>query len=479
MARLISVILIASCLVVSAADPDPPKNLRRADFAADPQWEGHRNRLVPENPPVTRQDFGYRTAHRAGGKKPGEIGGRIQRSTTPATYAVPIKPLTLDQKITASGRFAVTWDDNPNGLLFGFFNSKESRGWRTNHSLAFRIDGNGNKFWVFYEYGTRHWLTGGAGCFEGEQYQTTKTKPFPIDGKPHDWSLTYDPDANDGNGLLTFTLDGKPYELRLAAGHKRDGATFDRFGIWNHQTTGSAIEAYFDDLAVNGQEFNFDEDPKWEGRGNQVEFVDRVYRPLQDFGHSPATSHAGGKPGEIGGVIWRGHGPAFYADKVGPLSLDDELFASGTIAFTSAGSDSGAYLGFFDSASKTANDKPDGKEPQKNALAILVEGPSRIGHYFRPAYGTSNGQGVIADNGPIIRPDGQPHRWTMRYSPKENDGKGRITVTLDDQTTHLDLKEGHRKAGATFDRFGLFNLAVTGHYVTLWIDDLSYTATRP
>jgi len=198
---------------------------------------------------------------------------------------------------------------------------------------------------------------------------------------------------------------------------------------------------------------------------------------LQDFGHSPATAHAGGKPGEIGGVIWRGHGPAFYADKVGPLSLDDELFASGTIAFTSAGSDSGAYLGFFDSASKKANDRPDGEEPQQNSLAILVEGPSRIGHYFRPAYGASNGQGVIADNGPIIRPDGQVHRWTLHYSPKANDGKGRITVTLDDQTTHLDLKDGHRKAGATFDRFGIFNLAVTGHFVTLWIDDLSYTAT--
>jgi hypothetical protein len=472
MGVLLAGVVVLGIVRAPGAEPQEPRGLRTADFTNDPKWDSFRNRLVPQRPRITKQDFGYRTTNRAGGKKAGEIGGRVQRSTTPATYAMPIKEITLNDRITASGRFSVTFDDNGNGVLLGFFNSKLSRGWRTNHSLALRLDGNGSKYWVFYEYGTRNWLTGGAGCFEGEAYQKTPTKPFPSDGTCHDWSLNYDPDGDGGNGLMTFVLDGKSYELKFAPGHRKDGATFDRFGIWNHQTTGGTIEAYFDDMVVNGQEYNFDEDPKWEGRGNQIEFADRVLRPLQDFGYSASSSNAGGKGGEIGGVIWRGAGPAFYADRVGPLSLEDELFASGTIAFTGAGSDSGAYIGFFDAASKKANDKPDGREPQANALGILIEGPSRIGHYFRPAYGASNGEGIIADSGPIIRPDGQMHRWTMHYSPK---GNGRITVTLDDQTTHLDLKEGHRKAGARFDRFGLFNLAVSGHYVTVWLDDLSYT----
>jgi len=50
-----------------------------------------------------------------------------------------------------------------------------------------------------------------------------------------------------------------------------------------------------------------------------------VRRPLQDFGFTP-TNIAGGKsPGELGGVIWRDYPAAWYADRVGRLSLDEEL----------------------------------------------------------------------------------------------------------------------------------------------------------
>jgi hypothetical protein len=462
-----------------AADVDQPPGLRRADFSADPKWDAFRNRQVPDPAPRTRQDFGYRTTNRAGGKNAGEIGGRVQRSATPATYSFALpKQLTFNDRITASGRFSVTWDDGGNGVWLGFFGN-DTRGWRANNSLCFRLDGNGQKFWVFYEYGTRHWLAGGAGCFEGEAYQKTPTKPFPTDGKSHQWSMTYDPDGANGDGLMTYILDGKRYDLPLTPGHKKDGATFDRFGIVNQQTTGGSIEAYFDDLVVNGQEFNFDEVPKWEGKGNQTDFADTVRRPWQDFGYSPGTSRAGGKAGEIGGVFWRGEGPAFYADAVGPLSLDDELFASGTIAFMGAGSDSGTCIGWFDSASKKANNKADGREPQPNTLGIMIEGPSRIGHYFRPAYGAADGEGVITGSGPIIRPDAKVHRWSIRYSPRAGEkGQGRITVTLDDQSVHQDLKDSHRARGATFDRFGLYNNAVGGNQIIMWVDDVAYTANR-
>ena len=52
--------------------------------------------------------------------------------------------------LSSSGRFAVHRDESSTGTLFGWFNDKESRGWRTAHSLCFRIDGNGGKFWVFF-----------------------------------------------------------------------------------------------------------------------------------------------------------------------------------------------------------------------------------------------------------------------------------------------------------------------------------------
>lgn len=41
-----------------------------------------------------------------------------------------------------------------------------------------------------------------------------------------------------------------------------------------------------------------------------------------------------------------------------------------------------------------------------NSLAVLVEGPSRIGHYFRPVYGTSDDLLKVMDRGPVIRPGG-------------------------------------------------------------------------
>ena len=122
-------------------------------FDVDPRWEGYRNRLVPDNLPLTRQDFGHRTSRKASGRQAGEIGGRVQRAVTPAYYAKPIEPVSLDQKLSASGRFAVH-SDGATPALCRLVQRRAVARRRTAHSLAFRIDGNGGKFWVFFEYGT-------------------------------------------------------------------------------------------------------------------------------------------------------------------------------------------------------------------------------------------------------------------------------------------------------------------------------------
>lgn len=447
---------------------------REQAFDARPEWKGKNNRLVPDPPPVTRQDFGFRPTRHAGGEA-GEIGGWVSRSTTPAWYAERIAPKTLNDTLSAAGKFAVTANGGNSGILLGWFH-ESSRGWRTPNSLALRLDGNGGTYWVFFEYATQLYQTGGGHTFQGEQYQTTKTKPFPADGTVHTWSLRYDPEGADGRGEITLVLDGNPYKAALESGHKAGGATFNRFGIWNHQTTGDGIEVYFDDLVIDGKPHDFASDPGWEARGNRIEFADRVRRPFHDFGYS-VTNHAGGKaPGEIGGVIWRGGEPASYADEVGPFSLDDELHASGTIAFTAGSADSGALIGFFDSRSHQA---PRGEtDPVPNKLAIIIEGPSRVGHYFRPLYSDGRGEGADREIGPLIRPDGKPHAWSLDYDPQGPGGNGRITVRLDDDVRELDLKPDARRTGATFDRLGLFNMNRSGHSVELWLDDLKYSASR-
>jgi hypothetical protein len=469
---------VSLILLVLAIAPVARAQVIEEDFSKDPNWEGLNNRLVPDPAPVTRQHFGWSNTNHAGGKTKGEVGGYVQRSRTPAYYGMPIKPRSFNEKIRMSGKFAVRRDDGSSGVMFGFFN-KNSRTWRTPNSLAMRVDGNGGErgYRLFYEYGSQNFLCGGGGAFEGPRYQTTKTPPMKPDGSSHAFVLEYDPDGAKGQGLIKFAVDDQKYEVALDPGHKADGAVLDRFGIWNVQTTGSGMELYFADLEIDGQPIDLSSDPKWEALGNDIEFPDRVMRPFQDFGFSP-TNIAGGKPGELGGVIWRDDKPAYYAARTKPLTLDDELFASGTIAFSAQGSDSDIWFGWFDSTSKKNRLTVESKAPPTDLLGIALGGPSRIGHYFHPGYRDSKGQGVVAEAGPVLRPDGKVHHWTLRYDPKGAGGNGKIEMTLDQDKLEVELKPNGRKTGAKFDRFGLFNVQEGGHHVEVHLDDLKYTAGR-
>ncbi len=450
-------------------------------FNTEPAWDGFRNRLAPEQPRVVRQDFGYRDTNRAGGRAAGEIGGSVQRSSTPAYYALPIAPKSLDDRLHASGTLAVPQAGGGSGVMIGWF-AAPPPSWRTPNSLAFRLDGNGGKFWAFYEYGTAKWRTGGGGAFEGEQYQRTPTPPFPADGKPHRWSLDYDPAGAEGRGLITFQIDERKYEVAVAEGHRADGCRLDHFGIWNVQTPGDQLEVYLDDLEVDGQTFSFERDPGWDASGNEAEFVERMIRPHHDYGFSPSRYAGGSAAGEIGGIVFRDERPSYYGAPAGKLTLDDELQASGKLALSKAASDSGVYLGWFDAAGKQAKNTPDHETRQSNYLAALVEGPSRAGHYFRPAYGCADARGQIAGETstagrywPVVFPDGAPHTWSLHYRPQAAGGNGQIEIKFDGHSDVLDLKPGDRAAGATFDRFGIFNLQSGGHGVEFYLDDVRFT----
>lgn len=437
---------------------------KREDFTVDPKWETFITRQAPSAWPRVKQDFGW---------KSDEIGGLISRSTVPAAYARVISAKTLNQPLKASGKFRVTKNFGNSGILFGWFN-ESSRGWRTPNSLVFRLDGNGPGYWVFFEYGTQHGLTAGKGCFEGERYQTTPTKPFAADGTEHTWTLEYDPTTGQG-GLITFILDGQPWTIAFDPSHKADGANFNRFGILNVQLSGDAAEAWFNDLTIDGERIDLSNDPHWEARGAKAEFAAPVVRPFNDAKWN-ATSHAGGQRGEIGGVFWRDDPPAYYGTSCGKLTLEDELFASGRIVMLDAATDSGVYFGWFDVASKTNRPARDRTITQTNALAIAIEGPSRIGHYFRAAFWNSAGQGVLQAEGPVLLPDAKSRPWTLRYSPQGADGRGEITVSLGDEKTSVALPEGVRKVGAVFDHFGFFNFQPDGHYVKVFVDDLEFSA---
>src|SRR2546421_9682963 len=77
------------------------------DFSKDPGWEWKYNRMVAEDPPTVKQDFGWAPTNHTGAAAPGEIGGRIWRSKTPAYYALALNhPLSFKDKFSFSGRIA-------------------------------------------------------------------------------------------------------------------------------------------------------------------------------------------------------------------------------------------------------------------------------------------------------------------------------------------------------------------------------------
>ena len=44
---------------------------------------------------------------------------------------------------------------------------------------------------------------------------------------------------------------------------RRAPAEFDRFGLFNIARFGTRMEMYLDDLTVNGEKFDFSQDPHW------------------------------------------------------------------------------------------------------------------------------------------------------------------------------------------------------------------------
>ena len=261
--------------------------------------------------------------------------------------------------------------------------------------------------------------------------------------------------------------------MDLTPGLKQEGATFDRFGLHNMMKSGGATTIFFDDLQYNGSAQDFTQDPGWIGAGNRVSYEDREGVGAHDFGYSAKTDHAGGKPGEMGGGFWRSGAFAYYADRVGPLNLENRLEAHGKVRLITAGPDSDMQLGWFNSAAKDKN-----QGDAENFVGIHVGGPTRIGHYFIPVFATAKGGKGKVEKGPVLL-IGKQCPWSLIYDPTANSGYGEITVTLGDDTVTLPLKPGQKAQGATLDRFGMFTSTAGGQMVKIFLDDLKYTAAHP
>jgi hypothetical protein len=294
----------------------------------------------------------------------------------------------------------------------------------------------------------------------------------------HRWWKVKDPEQRQGRILLQVD-EQDPHVVYLNGQQRDEAASMDRFGLFNIQRYGGACEVYYGDLTVNGQKIDLSKDPGWEGRNNRVTYTEPDFHSMYNFGFSE-TNWAGKQIGEIGGLFWRvrPNGPSgYYADDVGALTLDDPISFSGSLNFTTGQTDAAMYFGYFNHADQTSTGHPPSDSPAVQSMGISLADSSSVGYYFTGFCNAKDRQSA-AKGGPVITPTGKPRQFTFQYDPKANNGVGRVTFTLDDKTTTFDLTPEMRRSGATFDRFGMANVRRGGNSVTIYLDDLSYTARR-
>ena len=135
----------------------------------------------------------------------------------------------------------------------------------------------------------------------------------------------------------------------------------------------------------------FSRTPAGKGVANHRRYETTNVRPRFDFGFSPTQFARGAASGELGGLIFRGDirypdRMACYGDRVGPLTLDRPLRASGRIALRRAVSDSTTLLGFYHSRSSLAVNPSQASALPEHFLGLAIEGPSREGLFVYPVY---------------------------------------------------------------------------------------------
>ncbi|MEE3373221.1 MAG: hypothetical protein VX346_28055 [Planctomycetota bacterium] len=456
---------------------------RRESFDREPGWVGVRNRPSRSHARKVRQDFGFSPTRNAQGTAEGELGGWITPAAEAAYVAKPIPPRSLQDSLSAAGTFLA--EGRQFHVLLGFFHTETLNEWRTPNTIALRLYGRGDRFFAYVEYATARWRAGGDAPVPFPRIKSAEGREESVGfaaRKSHKWSLQYDPLGNQGQGVVTASIDGVEAICELAAGHKLDGARFNRCGlmtVMKHLDSGGTF--WIDDMTILGDLERFSVDPGWDAFQNRREYTTHDIRPQFNFGYSDTQFAGGAAVGELGGLVFRGDCRelatlASYADRVGPLSLDRSLRAKGRVALRRGVSDSTTLLGFFDSKKSLKVNASQRSGIPDSFLGLAIEGPSREGFFMYPVYRVDRQGGVASGpQRPRLVPDGRSHQWSFCYAPSPGGRGGRIRLALAGESVELPVAVEHRSSTSRFDRFGLLTTWIDGNGQVVFFDDLSYT----
>jgi len=207
---------------------------------------------VAVNTTVEGNNYGWSDSANAGGAN-GEAGGTVARATTTDYYAdTSIGVLTLDDFMTASGKFLVTnlSPDYSGGQAIGWFNTDDPMAPRTNNLYVKLQDQSETE--VRWEPKV-NFTAGESGINRDKMVLNADTH--------YSWELTYDPAAGDfGQGMFSTSVWDEDTEHTLVATaalslteEHRTGQTLtvNAFGILHYaQSAGPERKAdiFHDDL---------------------------------------------------------------------------------------------------------------------------------------------------------------------------------------------------------------------------------------
>jgi hypothetical protein len=216
------------------------------DFSADPGWTGSNNH-------TNGNHYGYN----AGAM---QAGGAIARNATDSFYGDTGlgQTLTLDGKITASGKFIIRhisegWiSRGSSGFFIGHFSKNPADSSREFIGLEFREDGE-----TTMKVRARFQVPAGTGGADSE-FMTVSADAT------HSFQYSYDPGLGEEgdttpDGRLTVTIDGKTIFVNLSNGERNSGAQFDAFGMGatNNQHSQPAedktAQVFIDDVSYSGR----------------------------------------------------------------------------------------------------------------------------------------------------------------------------------------------------------------------------------
>lgn len=215
---------------------------RNQNFSKDPNWDASGNRTTYKTSLVAgAHDFGFSNTSYAGGK-PGEIGGTFWRTRPFAYYADRIGPLTFNDHLEARGKVVLTVGAPDSDMFIGWFNSSS-----TNRTTDPSDSGDFLGIHVGGPTRVGHYFQPSITTAEGFKQQS-KSGPVLEPGKVYDWSLSYDPIAENNFGAIRVTLGNESVTLPLKKGIKTKTGTFNRFGLFNSTIGGQVVRIYLDDL---------------------------------------------------------------------------------------------------------------------------------------------------------------------------------------------------------------------------------------